>query len=109
MKVHFLANRSVRVLFRENDETAHMKPPSSLTLQFAVRHQRAAESDSSNVGANVSHNLGEIRRGVSGEVRVLDHVFGHTGEHGSQTHQAVEGSHQLRQVCDLDPLSNSQA
>lgn len=79
------------------------------TLQFAICHQRAAESDSTNVGADVRDNLSEVGRRVGGEVGVLDHILGHAGEHSSQTHQAVEGSHQLWQVSDLDSLSNGQA
>lgn len=50
-----------------------------LTLQFAICHQRAAESDSTDVGAEVRHYLGEVGSRVCGEVRVLNHVFGHTG------------------------------
>lgn len=79
------------------------------TLQFAICHQRAAESDSANVSADVRNNLGEVGRRVGGEVGVLDNIFGHAGEHSSQTHQAVEGSHQLWQVSDLDSLSDGQA
>lgn len=79
------------------------------TLQFAVCHQRATESDSTDEGAEVRHYLGEVGCRVGGEMRVLDHVFSHTGEHGSQSYQAVEGSHQLGQVSDLDLLSNGQA
>lgn len=67
----------------------------SLTLQFAICHQRATESDSTNEGAEVRDYLGEVGCRVCGEVGVLDHVFGDTGDHGSQPHQAVEGSHQL--------------
>lgn len=78
-------------------------------MQFAVCHQRATESDSTDIGPQVSHDLGEVGCRVGGEVGVLDHVLGHTGEHGSQAHQAVEGSHQLGQVSDLDLLSDSQA
>lgn len=81
----------------------------ALTLQFSVGHQRAAEGDSTDVGAQVRHDLGEVGCGVGGKVGVLHHVLGHAGQHGSQAHQAVEGSHQLRQVGDLDPLSDGQA
>lgn len=52
---------------------------SILTLQFAIRHQGAAESDAADVGAEVCDDLGEVGCGVRGEVGVLDHVFGHTG------------------------------
>lgn len=79
-----------------------------LTLQLAVGHQGAAEGDAADVGADVGDDLGEVGSGVGGEVRILHHVLGHAGEHGGQTHQAVEGGHQLRQVCDLDPLSDGQ-
>lgn len=78
------------------------------TLQFAIRHQWSTESDSTDVGADVGDDLGEVGRGVCGKVGVLHHVLGHAGEHGSQAHQAVEGCHQLGQVCDLDPLSDGQ-
>ena len=78
-------------------------------MQFAVCHQRATESDSTNIRSQVSHDLGEVGCRVGGEVGVLDHVLGHTGEHSGQAHQAVEGSHQLGQVSDLDLLSDSQA
>lgn len=81
----------------------------SLTLQFAVRNQRATESDSADVGAEVRDYLGEVGCRVCGKVGVLDHVFGHAGEHGGHPHQAVEGSHQLGQVSNLDLLSNGQA
>ena len=82
----------------------------SLTLQFAVRHQRATESDATDVGAEIGDYLGEVGcLWVCDEVGVLDHVLGHAGEHGRQPHQAVEGRHQLGQVGDLDPLSNGQA
>lgn len=80
-----------------------------VTLQFSIRHQRAAEGDSTNVGAQVCDDLGEVGRRVGGKMGVLHHVLGHAGQHGSQAHQAVEGSHQLRQVGDLDPLSDGQA
>lgn len=79
------------------------------TLELSIGHQRATEGDSTDVGAEVRHNLGEVGCGVSGEMGILDHVFSHTGKHGSQAHQAVEGSHQLGQVSNLDPLSDGQA
>lgn len=77
-------------------------------MQLSICHQRATESDSTNVGAKVCHYLGEVSCRVRGEVWVLDHVFSDTGEHGSQPHQAVEGCHQLGQITDLDLLSNGQ-
>lgn len=80
-----------------------------LTLQFAVRHQRSTESDSTNVGAQVGNYLGEVGCRVRSKVRVLDHVFGHTGEYCSQSDQAVECSHKLRQVSDLNFFCNGQA
>lgn len=81
---------------------------SSRTLKFAVSHQRSTEGDSSNVGPQVGHNLGEVGCRVSCEVGVLHHVLGHAGEHGCQTHQTVESGHKLRQVRDLDLLSDGQ-
>lgn len=80
-----------------------------LTLQFAVCHQRPAKSDSADVGSKISDYLGEVGCGICGEVWVLNHVLRHTGEHSSQANQTVESSHQLRQVTDLDLLSNGQA
>lgn len=87
----------------------HESDCASLTVQFAICHQRATEGDCTDEGAEVRDYLGEVGGRVCGEVGVLDHVLCHAGEHGSQTHQAVEGRHQLGQLRDLDLLSNDQA
>lgn len=81
----------------------------ALTLQFAICYQRAAKSDSTDVGSKIRNYLGEVGCRVCSEVWVLNHVFSHTGEHSSQANQTVESSHQLGQVTDLDLLSNGQA
>lgn len=81
----------------------------AVTLQFSVRHQRAAEGNSTDVGAQVCHDLGEVGCRVGGKMGVLHHVLGYAGQHGSQAHQAVEGSYQLWQVGDLDLFSDCQA
>ena len=77
-------------------------------MQLSVGHQGATEGDTPNVGAQVGHSLHHAGRRVRVQVGVLNHELRHTGQHGCQPHQAVEGSHKLRQVCDLNPLGNGQ-
>lgn len=77
-------------------------------MKFAIGHQGATESHPSNVGAQVGHSLQHSGGWVGVQVRKLDHELGHAGENGRQSHQAVEGCHQLGQVGDLDTLGNGE-
>lgn len=78
------------------------------TLKLSIGHQGPAEGDASDVGAQVSHGLDDARGWVSVQVGVLDHELGDAGEDSCQPHEAVEGRHQLRQVCDFNALGDGQ-
>lgn len=78
------------------------------TLQLAIGYQGAAESDTSDVGAQIGHSLQHTGGWVGVKMGEFDHVLSNTGEHGCQTHKTVEGCHQLRQVGDFNTLSNGE-
>lgn len=78
-------------------------------MQLSVGHQRSAEGDASDVGAQVGHGLQDTSCRVSFQVRELNHVLGDAGEHGRESHQAVEGCHQLWQVRDFNTLGDGEA
>lgn len=86
-----------------------LNKPDPCTLQLAVGDQRAAEGHASDVGAQVGHRLQHPGGWVGVKMGELNHVLRNAGEDGSQTHEAVEGRHQLGQVGDLDTLGNGEA
>lgn len=81
---------------------------SFLTLKLAVSHQRATESDPSDIGAQIRHSLQHTGGWVGVKVGVLNHEFSDAGENSRQAHEAVEGRHKLRQVRDFDTLGNGE-
>lgn len=88
---------------------AALKPvPWIFTLEFAIGNKWATESDSADVGAQVGHGLHYISSRMDVQMRVFNHELCDAGEHSSQTHQAVERGHKLRQVRNLNPLSDRQ-
>lgn len=77
-------------------------------MQLAVGYQRAAESNASDVSAQIGHSLQHTGGWVGVKMGELNHVLCNAGEDSRQTHQTVEGRHQLRQVGDFDTLSNGE-
>lgn len=78
-------------------------------MELSIGHQRATEGDATDVGAQIRHGLDNPSSCVGVQVRELDHVLGDARENRCQSHQAVEGRHQLRQVCDFNTLGNGEA
>merc|ERR550519_3086761 len=84
----------------------HQRVRTEITVELAIGNQRPSEGHTSDESSQEGGGLDHGGSRVSGEAREMVDVGGHAGQHGGHADQGVEGSHQLGQVGDLDPLSD---
>ena len=79
------------------------------TFQFPESNERSREGDSANVRPEVEESLGDVRRGVGGEMWLLQQVVSKAGHHCRGPHQTVEQRHHLGKLGYIDRLTDHRA